>query len=121
MSAREVFTAELKKLVPKAWQVAGTGRSVDLTKKTVVRVRQTTIRPFEQAPDGLRAIDLKVTIRVPEQATEAAEDRLDEEVTDLIHALDSMNVLWNECEKVYLDNTQTIGYDITVTIATTKE
>lgn len=120
-SAREQFTKEMRPLLPKSWQVVDSGRSVDLTKKTVVKVRQTTIRPLDAAPIGFRGVDLLVTIRVPEQATQAAEDRLDDEVTDLIHAFDAMNILWTVCEKVLLDNTQTLGYDITVTIASQKE
>ena len=121
MSARKELAATLKPLLPKTWQLVDSGRSVDLTKKTVVKIRQTTVRPLEVAPIGLLGVDLIVTIRVPEQSTQAAEDRLDEEVTDLIHALDEAEVLWTVCEKVLLDNTSTLGYDITVTIASTKE
>ena len=120
--ARKEFAAILRPLLPDTWQLVDGSRSVDLTNKTVVRIRQTTIRPFDAAPIGYHGVTLTVNIRVPEQSTQAAEDRLDSEVDDLIHALDGMNVLWESAEKVLMDaTTKTLGYDITVTIASQKE
>ena len=120
--ARKVFAAELRPLLPKTWQLVDGSRSVDLTTKTVVTIRQTTIRPLEVAPIGVHGVTLTVNIRVPEQSTQAAEDRLDREVDDLIHALDGMNVLWESAEKVLMDSTtKTLGYDLTVTVASQKE
>lgn len=119
--ARHEFADSLRPLLPKSWQIDDGSRSVDLTKKTVVTIRQTRIRPLEAAPMGFHGVSLVVHIRVPEQSTKAAEDRLDGEVDDLIHAIDGINVLWENAEKVYDATTKTLGYDLIVTVGSQKE
>ena len=83
MIARKVFADALRPLLPKGWQLVDGSRSVDVTKKTVVLIRQASIRPHRAAPIGYHEVSLVVNIRIPEQSTEAAEDRLDAEVDDL--------------------------------------
>jgi len=122
MIARKVFADALRPLLPKGWQLVDGSRSVDVTKKTVVRIRQASIRPHRAAPIGYHEVSLVVNIRIPEQSTEAAEDRLDAEVDDLIHALAGINVLWENAEKVLMDTTtKTLGYDLTVIVGSQQK
>jgi len=118
---RKVLAEDLAPLLPKTWQIVDTGRSVDLTRKTVVRLKQLRITRLPEAPTAAHAIEFVATIRVPEQSTQAAEDKLDDQVNALLHALDDTEtVSWTLAEKVKLDE-NALGYDITLTLVSEKE
>lgn len=117
---REALAAALKPILPKAWAVIDTARSVDKLPKTTVQLFQRSITRLPAAPIGKHYVGFVVEISAPEQGVERAEDRLDEEIDDLIHAIDTLGIGWTEATK-FASKAQRIGYQITLNVISSKE
>lgn len=118
---RKLLAATLKPLLPKKWQIVDNGRAVGSMPNTIVQLRQISIAHSAAAPIATHDIEFLVTISAPEKATAHAEDTLDYEVADLLHALDAINVRWTKCEKVTVADGTRLAYDITVIATSQKE
>lgn len=120
-SARQLLAEALKPQLPKQWQIVSGGRSVGQVPHTVVQIRQTAIMHPAAAPIATHEIELLITISAPEKLTGFAEDTLDLQVDELLHALDIMNVRWTKCDKVTVSDSTRLAYDITVIATSQKE
>lgn len=118
---RKALAKVLKPLLPRTWAIIDSSRAIDRITRTTVQLRQTEIKRTPGAPLATHDIDFLVTIAVPEAATQAAEDKLDEQIDDLIHALDVAGLAWRDCRKVVTFEGQRLGYDLTLTIHSTKK
>lgn len=117
---RKVLAASLKPILPTDWAIIPSGRSIDAVPTTTVQLKQMSIVRTPAAPSQSHTIAFVVTIAAPEQSTQAAEDRLDDQVTDLLHALDDLQIAWTEARKVAVTDRR-IGYDIDLSITSNKE
>ena len=120
-SARQLLADALKPALPKNWQIVSGGRSVGQMPNTVVQIRQTAISHPAAAPIATHEVELLVTISAPEKSTGFAEDTLDYQVDELLHALDGMNVRWTKCDKVTISDGTRLAYDITILATSQKE
>lgn len=117
---RETLAAALKPILPKGWAIIDSGRSVDKLNKTTVQLFQRSIARLKAAPIGKHLVGFVVEITAPEQGVDRAEDRLDEEIDDLIHAFDELGIGWTGAEK-FAAKAQRIGYQITLNVISSKE
>lgn len=112
---RKAFEALLRPLLPKTWQLISTHETTDNLDTVIVKIKQVRIEPHPQAPE-LHLISFIVTPSVPGGYTRDAEDRLDREVNEVLHALDDLDsVWWSSAEKV--DDTNRLAYDINASLA----
>lgn len=118
---RKSLAAALKPILPADWAIVPSGRSIDSIPSTTVQLKQLSIIRTPAAPSKSHTIEFVVTIAAPEQKTQAAEDRLDDQITDLLHALDDLSIAWTTCQKVIVSARRELGYDITLTITSSKE
>lgn len=118
---RKLLADTLRPLLPKKWQIVETGRAVGNVPHTTVQLRQVSISRATAAPIATHDIEFLVTISAPEQATAYAEDTLDYQVAELLHALDGINVRWTRCEKVTVGDGARLAYDLTVIATSQKE
>ncbi|UOE43743.1 hypothetical protein [Agromyces larvae] len=118
---RTVLAASLKPILPKSWAIVESARTVDDIPTTVVQIIQRTITRLPAAPIGRHFVGMTLMISVPEQSMKHAEDTLDEQVDDFIHALDSIGIAWSNAEKVQTKGSKRIAYQITVNVISNKE
>lgn len=116
---RKALANALKPLIPRTWYIKPSHGTVDDVNKTVVKLKQLKIARLPEAPIGKHTISFVVTISAPNQNTQAAEDKLDDDVNALIHALDVNGFDWKEATKVIDDNR--LAYDITLNLISEKE
>lgn len=119
MIPRKALAAALKPLLPRTWYIVDNQGTVDDVNRTVVRLKQLGITRLPQAPIGAHSVRFVITITAPNVSTQAAEDKLDDQVDDLIHALDGLNVEWTDATKVIAGDR--LAYDINLTITSTKK
>lgn len=117
---RKVLADSLKPILPPDWAIIPSGRTIDAVPTTTVQLKQLSIIRTPAAPASNHTIEFVVTIAAPEQKTQAAEDRLDDQVVDLLHAFDDLQIAWTEARKVSVTDRR-LGYDITLTITSQKE
>lgn len=117
---RDVLAAALKPILPRDWAIKATGASIDDIPTTVVRIRQRTIKRLPQAPIGQHLVGLVIEVSAPEQGVQRAEDTLDEQIDDFIHALDTLKIRWTGAEKV-APSQKRIAYEITLDVLSKKE
>lgn len=116
VAPRLVLQRKIKPLLPSRWLIKPTSDKADNVATTVVQFQQVSIAKLQQAPRGKLAIEFVMTIKSGMQQTQAAENDLDDDVLELLHALSASNVIWRDCNKVRFDNQTRLGYELTVTI-----
>lgn len=114
---RAELTAYLRPLIPRRWQLVDSERAVD-QHGTLLRLQLRTIRRHPQAGTGVHLLDFDATVTVDGQDLEAAEDRLDDELTALVQVLDDAGILWSEWTKKFYDGA--LGYQGTVSISASR-
>jgi hypothetical protein len=119
MLPRKALALALKPLVPKNWVIKDGMGTMDEVGKTIVKIKQLTIERLPAAPLGKHLIGFVITISAPNANTQAAEDKLDDQVDDLIHALDGLRYEWKTATKVIDENR--LAYDITMNMISTKK
>lgn len=118
MIPRKELAALLKPILPRTWYIRDSMGTTDDVNRTIVKLKQMTIERLPQAPQGKHLIGFVVTISAPNANTQAAEDKLDDQVNALIHAVDSLGIEWKTATKVIDENR--LAYDITLNLISTK-
>lgn len=103
---------------PKAgWQLVEHEGSLD-GDRTRVRVTQRSIGHSETGDPDRHLITFRITITVPTESLEDAEDRLDDDLNLFLFALDRAEIPWSTATKAYFtDEGGRLGYqldDITI-------
>lgn len=119
-AARKSLADALKPILPRGWAIVDSSRSVDDVEKTVVQVQMLRMSRLPAAPIGKHLIGMLITISAPEQSVQRAEDRLDEHIDDLVHALDELGIRWTGAEKVADPASKRLLYQIPVDVISTK-
>lgn len=121
MTAREGLAETLKPMLPKGWNLIPYQDNTDTLSDVTVMLKQTSLTKFPGAPLGSYLSEFIVTVVDPTIDPAKAEDRLDDEVHELLAALDGINnTLWSRAEKVLFNETH-LAWDITVQVVTRKE
>jgi hypothetical protein len=118
---RKALAAALQPILPKGWALIDSSRSVDRVEKVRVQLFQRSITRLPAAPIGKHYVGFIVEISVGEQGMERAEDTLDDQISDLIHAMDGLGIGWTNCEKFASPKTKRLGYQITLNLISSKE
>jgi hypothetical protein len=127
---RRWITDQLKPLLPRRWDLAVYTRKPDELSAPTVIVTLQRIERLKEAPLGSQLVSYLVTIVDPAQDWSQADRALDDEIVDLIAALDSTRtpagvpvLRWDSAERNTWNSTY-LAFDITVTAiitATPKE
>ncbi|MDJ0336436.1 hypothetical protein QMG83_14510 [Salinibacterium sp. G-O1] len=118
---REQLADQLRPLLPAAWKLVDVERNVDATNTPVVQLKLGDIAKTDAAPQGMFTSTWTITIISPHQDITKAEYQLDDDVIDLLFALDTIpGVQWSAAKKVAVDETR-LGWDITTEMHVQKE
>lgn len=119
---RAKVSAALKPLLPSTWRyIPNQATPATISVPTLV-YKLLEIDPLPEAPLGALRHRIVLTLLSPHEDDVKAEDALDNEVIDLITALDPHSwIAWESARKIRDDKTSRLGWDITVTAVTTKE
>lgn len=97
---REVLLERLEPAIPSTWRVVSRQRTVDKVNKTTLVVRQARIEKDPAAPATTRRAFFDLVLAVPLSTGEAGEDRLDDDVVDLLAGIDEApGVVWETATK----------------------
>ncbi|TDW50995.1 hypothetical protein EDF52_10283 [Curtobacterium sp. PhB42] len=115
----------LKPLLPRTWDLSPYSRLPDAVDKTTVVVWLQNITRLPEAPLASHVTEYTVTIVSPRTSPTEADADLDDDIADLLHALDNVrneqgspNLRWTRAERaVYAESF--LAFDITVSVITT--
>lgn len=118
-TSRQQLVALLTPLLPKAWKVIPFQRDPGVLSQVTVMVHMTNISQSPAAPRGALLSEYTVTVMDPQTDPDRSQGALDDEVLELIHAIESLHggVVWDSAEPVLVFNS--LGWDIKVTATTT--
>lgn len=120
-NVRDYLKTELTPLIPSTWRIIPEQRMPDTITKTTVVLKHLRITRLPAAPIGSLDNSVVITIADPHKETAAAENALDDNVLELVTAIDGHdNISWSLAEKVNVNDTY-LGWDITVAVTTQKE
>lgn len=119
---RAWFSAQIKPLLPTTWRyIPNQDTPATITVPTLV-YKLLEIEPLPAAPLGALRHRIVLTLLSPHEDDVKAEDALDNDVIDLITALDPHSAIaWESARKIRDPKSSRLGWDITVTTITTKE
>ncbi|MET0725928.1 MAG: hypothetical protein ABWY36_06225 [Leifsonia sp.] len=118
---RDELEKALKPLLPKSWKIIPVQRNVDSLSSTIVMFKQQSIARLPEAPQGARIVEFTMTIAVPSQDTDRGERLMDDQLVDLLNAIDAIDTIelrWTGAQKVTLFD-QYPAYDVTLQVAFT--
>lgn len=115
----------LKPLLPRAWSLVPYTRVPDAINRTTVIVGLRSIERLPEAPMASHVTEYVVTIASPAADPAQADEDLDDDIADLLHALDMLRddsgrpiLRWTRAERAVLSDTY-LAFDITVNVITT--
>jgi hypothetical protein len=122
-TVRQQLVEHLTPLLPKAWKIVPFSRSMDALSQPVVMVHMSRIEKHPAAPLSKHLTTFTVSVFDPQLDDERAQGALDDEVNDLIFAIDQLPpfVNWSSAEPSQLGQNGPLGWDITLELITTKE
>lgn len=117
---RHELRDRLRPIIPRDYTLRPNGLQLETITKPVLQIKQMRMRPSDEAPVGSLTVDMVLTMAVPQRDPQAAEDKLDDDVLEMLTALDQIGwANWTNAEKVTAGpDDQYLAYDITVTITT---
>lgn len=117
--------AELRKrlqpILPPDYVLRPNATPLDTITRPTLQLKQLALEPSREAPQGNLAVEFILTLASPLTAPQAAEDALDDDVVELLAALDRIEwVAWTRAEKVVTGRAEAyLAYDVTLTVQTT--
>lgn len=118
---RAWFSAQIKPLLPAGWRyIPNQDTPAQITVVTVV-YKLLEIEPLAEAPIGANRNTIVLTVLSPHEDDVKAENALDNEVIDMVTALDGhAQISWSRAQKVRDPKTDRLAWDITVSVITTR-
>ena len=122
MTSRQQLVNALKPLLPKAWVLVPYSRGLDALSKPTVMVHMSRIEKYPAAPLTKHLCTFTVSVFDPQQDPTRSQGALDDEVNDLIFAIDQLPpfINWSSAEPVQANN-GALGWDVNLELITTKE
>lgn len=115
----------LKPLLPRTWTLVPYTRVPDAITRTTVLVALQTIEHLQEAPMASHVTEYVVTIASPVVDPAQADEDLDDDIADLLHALDMLRdennrpiLRWTRAERKVLSD-QYLAFDVTLSVITT--
>jgi len=120
-SVRSYLEAELKPLLPTTWRIIPNQRIPETIDRVTVALKVDRIEKLPEAPLGNLRNTVILTVADPHKDQVRAENALDDAVLNVLTALDGhSNIDWTLAQKVLATETY-LGWDITLTVITSKE
>ncbi|MBO1770458.1 hypothetical protein [Agrococcus sp. TF02-05] len=118
---RNELRDRLRPVIPAEYKLRPNGLALETITTPVLQIKQLRIRPAEEAGTGQLKVEMVLTMASPKSNPQAAEDDLDDDVVEVLAALDSIGWLnWSLAEKVTTGpDDRYLAYDITTEITTT--
>jgi hypothetical protein len=118
---RQYLVDQLKPLLPEKWRWYAYNTNLDNLSTPVAMLWLQTITRTPEAPMGFRSTTFLLTIVEPKQDPAQREDPLDENLIELVDAIDTIpNVRWTRAERATFQDTY-LAFDITLEIITKKD
>lgn len=112
---RGALAAELADLLPKGWKWFDYTTALDAISSPTAILTLKSIEPLAEAPKTHRLATYTLTLVDPSGNPETREDSLDDEIVDLLGAIDEVrNLVWTTAERVIVGSAG-LGYDVTIT------
>lgn len=123
INVRQDLIAQLKPLLPPKWKLIPYATNLDELSSTVVMISIQSIERSKEAPQSQRTYSSTLTILTPLQiGTERADDAIDDDVIDLLDAIDKLErVKWTKAERGLGNNANNLGFDITLEVLYRKD
>ncbi|MET4053588.1 hypothetical protein ABID81_002966 [Frigoribacterium sp. PvP054] len=118
-TTRQQLADALKPALPAAWVLVPYSRNLDVLSKVTVMLHASRIERAPAAPMGALVSQFTITVIDPQDDPTRAWGALDDEVMELIFALDELGVQWTAAEPVLVQNN--LGWEITIDIVSRKE
>ncbi|GAA4170785.1 hypothetical protein [Gryllotalpicola koreensis] len=110
--ARLTLQRTLKPLLPAKWRFAPSQQSTDRLSTPVVKLQATNIVRPAGAGRGVVAIQFTASIYAPPSTTQTQEDAIDDEVLELIGAIERAGLSWGEALKTIDPNRANLAWEI---------
>lgn len=122
-TVRDYLTRTLKPLLPADWRFIPNQRMPETISVVTAVVKHTRIEPLAAAPIGNANNTVVLTVASPpNQDNVKAEIALDDAVIAVVTAVDGLDTVgWTLAEKVEVNKGKYLGWDITLTVITSKE
>jgi hypothetical protein len=119
-TVRSTVVGWLRDLLPSSWDVkAGQAMPGQLARPTLY-VNYSGLEPLPAAPLGHVLVTMTLTVADHHADTKLSEDAVDEQVIDLILALDAHPKLaWTSASKLRVEGNDALGWTMTVTTTAT--
>lgn len=122
MNVRDYIKDELAPLCPTTWAWIPAQRMPDTIARPTVVIKHNRLEPLEAAPLGHLRATVTLSVFDPHTDVDSAEDALDDAVIDLVTAIDThAQIHWSAAEKVVSENNTYFGWDLTLSVVTTKQ
>ena len=120
-TTREQLVEALTPLLPKAWKVVPYSRNLDALSAPTVMVHLSNITRAPAAPQGALLSEFTVSVLDPQTDPERAQGALDDEVMDLIHAIDDLPgwIVWDSAEPTLVGDY--LAWDLKTTVVSRKD
>ena len=120
MSTRQVLLDALKPQLPKRWKLVPYQTNLDTVDVVTVMFKIKTIGRTPAAPRVNHTVTFTVTIIEPKDTPGTSDDALDDELDDLLFALDATDdLVWRSATRVTYNATNP-AYDIDLDVITAK-
>lgn len=118
---RDWLQEQLTPLLPPSWQIIPNQVMPQTLSRITVVIKHLEMERLAEAPLGSLRHQIILTVADPHEDQVKAENALDDEVLKLCTALDSLDGLtWTGAKKVAVRDPY-IGWDITLTVISTKK
>lgn len=121
-TVREWLEDALKPVLPSGWRIIPNQRIPETIDRITVVIKHIRIAPLAEAPKGHLSNDVIITVADPHTDQARAEDALDDEVLELVNALQTIaGITWTGADKVLVNTTDNLGWDIACSIISRKK
>lgn len=120
LPVRAWLQQQLEPLLPAKWRIIPNQSMPQTIDRPTLIIKHLEMERLEEAPLGSLRHQITITVADPHEDQVKAEDALDDEVLQLCTALDALSGLtWTGAKKVAVRDPY-IGWDITLTVISTK-
>lgn len=121
LTTREQLVEALSPLLPKAWKVVPYSRNLDAISVPTVMVHLSNLSKAPSAPQGVLLSEFTISIIDPLTDPERAQGALDDEVMELIHAIDALPgwIVWESAEPTLVQDA--LAWDVRTTVLSRKD
>ena len=123
MNVRDTIADFIVPLLPSTWKVVPYSTNLDVLDTVVVMFKQTSVERLMNGAGRVRNSylhSITCTVIDPHQDLKRSQDALDDELMQVLIALDGYDNLWWEDANSGNYNAEILGYDISIKVISTK-